>query len=91
MNLSITENDLRPIVAAVVAETLRTIRDNATTLDGQRLAYSEAEAATALGCRPHVLRDARLRGEIISTKVGGRISYEAAELLNYLARNRTTR
>ncbi len=88
MNLSLDPADLRPLVAAVVAETLQAIRENAATLDGARLAYSEPEAAAAMGCKPHVLRDARLRGEIISTKVGGRIGYESSELRAYLARNR---
>jgi hypothetical protein len=88
VNLSLDATDLRPIVAAVVAETLQAIRENAAAIDGHRLAYSEAEAAAALGCRPHVLRDARLRGEFRATRVGGRIAYETAELHAYLARGR---
>ena len=91
MNLSLDASDLRPIVKAVVEETLATIRDNAAILDGERLAFSEAEAASALGVRPHVLRDCRLRGEIIATKVGGRLAYERAELLRYLASGRAAR
>lgn len=88
MNLSLDANDLRPIVVDVVRETLAAIRDSAAVLDGGRLAYTESEAAAALGCRPHVLRDARIRGEITPTKIGGRIGYERAELVAYLARNR---
>lgn len=90
MNLSLDQSELRPLVAAVVAEVLDAVNGANVTLGGDRLAYSEAESASLLGCRPHVLRDARLRGEIISTKVGGRISYETSELRRYLAANRNT-
>lgn len=89
MNLSLDQAELRPLVAAVVAEVLDAVNGANVTLGGDRLAYSEAEAAALLGCRPHVLRDARLRGEIISTKIGGRIGYEKTELEKYLVRNRT--
>lgn len=88
MNLTLDPSDLRPIVEAVVAQTLQAIRESADPIDGQRLAYSESEAAAVLGVRPHVLRDARLRGEITATKIGGRIGYEVGELRNYLTRNR---
>ena len=54
-----------------------------------RLAYLEHEAASLLGVQCHVLRDARLRGEIISTRIGGRIGYETSEIKAYLERNRS--
>lgn len=88
MNLNLDSADLKPLVAAVVAEVLDAVRSTDATLGGERLAYTESEAAALLGCRPHVLRDARLRREIISTKIGGRIGYEKRELESYLARNR---
>ena len=88
MNLSLDPADLRPLVAAVVAETLAALDNAAKQSTGTRLAYSEAEAAALLGVGRHVLRDARLRGEITATKVGGRLAYEAVELAAYLARNR---
>jgi hypothetical protein len=88
VNLSLDNADLRPLVAAVVAEVLDAVNGAKVTLGGDRLAYSEAEAAALLGCRPHVLRDARLRGEITSTKIGGRIGYEKSELVDYIARMR---
>ncbi len=88
MNLNLDNADLKPLVAAVVAEVLESVRSTEATFGGARLAYSEAEAAALLGCRPHVLRDARLRREIVSTKIGGRIGYEKSELEKYLARNR---
>ena len=77
--------DIRPIVEAVVAEVLA----QAGPLRAERLAYTEPEAAGLLGIRSHQLRDARLRGEITATKVGGRIGYEKSELLAYLARQRS--
>ena len=80
--------DLRPIIEAVVAETLTALRADEAVLPPGRLAYLEPEAAAILGIRAHQLRDARRRGEIVATKVGGRIAYERAELLNYLRRGR---
>ena len=73
-NEPLTTDLLKRVVADAIAE--------ATTLN--RLAYSEPEAASLLGCRPHVLRDARLRGEIRSTKVGKRIGYTRQQLDAYL-------
>ena len=87
MNLSLTESDLRPIVQAVVAEVLANV-GAADTAFGHRLAYREPEAASLLGVKAHVLRDARLRGEITATKCGGRLAYEVSELRAYLTRNR---
>jgi hypothetical protein len=88
VKISLDPADLRPIVAAVVAETLAAVRGSDSALEGGRLAFTESEAAAALGCRAHVLRDARLRGEIVATRIGGRIGYERGELMAYLARNR---
>jgi hypothetical protein len=72
-------------VAEVLAAT-----QSPDAITGNRLAYPEPEAAGLLGVKAHVLRDARLRGEIIATKVGGRICYETTELRRYLAANRIT-
>lgn len=86
MTITLSADELRPLVRAIVAETLAAAAGVAS--DAGRLAFMEAEAAAAIGVRPHVLRDARLRGEIVATKIGGRIGYERAELIGYLARNR---
>lgn len=82
MQLSLDPADLKPIVEAVLAEVLA----KAAPLQSERLAYLEPEAAALLGLRAHQLRDARLRGEITATKVGGRLGYSREELLAYLAR-----
>ena len=61
-----------------------------TRVDGQidKIAFTEPEAAAILSLRPHVLRDARLRGEISGSRVGKRILYERTELLRFLHQQR---
>lgn len=75
---------LRPLIAEVVRAVLAEVALPATTRDQKRLAWSEKEAADLLGVARHVLRDARLRDEIRSTKVGGRIHYTREHLDEYL-------
>ena len=50
-----------------------------------RIGYTEPEAATLVGVRPHVLRDCRLRGEISARRVGRRLIYSRDELERFLA------
>jgi hypothetical protein len=88
MNLVFDADSLRELVRPIVEEVAAAI--GSRTGDEDRLAYLEADAAKLLGIASHQLRDARLRGEITSTRVGGRIGYERTELLAYLARNRRT-
>ncbi|MEQ8849250.1 helix-turn-helix domain-containing protein [Botrimarina sp.] len=86
MQVTFDKDDLRDLVREILAEA------TAAEIDLQksdRLAYLEPEAAALLGLQPHQLRDARLRGEIVGTRAGGRIAYEKSELLAYLARNRS--
>lgn len=87
MQLTFDPTTLRELVRPIAEEVLTAI----TRLDqgdADRLAYPEPEAAQLLGISSSQLRDARLRGEIVGTRVGGRNGYERAELLAYLARNR---
>ncbi len=80
--------ELAPIIAATVAETMARIRADEAEL-GERLAFSEQEAARLLDIEPHVLRDARLRGCISASRITGRrIRYARTDLLEYLQRNR---
>lgn len=88
MNLQIPPEVLRPLVREIVSEALTQFQADGQLASNGRLAYLEPEAAALLGVRGCVLRDARLRGEITATKVGGRIAYEVVELQNYLKRNR---
>jgi hypothetical protein len=87
MNLVWTDDELRRFIRPVVEEVAAVVASR--TGGDDRLAYPEKEAARLLGLASHQLRDARLRGEVVATRAGGRISYEKSELLAYLARNRS--
>jgi len=87
MKILLDADDLRPIVAQVVAETVARVDADREHLDG-KLAYPEAEAASLLGVARHVLRDARLRGEIVASRIGKRVLYSREELLKLLDRKR---
>ena len=52
----------------------------------ERLAYTEQEAAQQMGIAQHVLRDARLRGEIVARKLGKRWLYSREVLIDFLRR-----
>lgn len=81
--------ELAPIIAATVAETMARIRADEAEL-GERLAFSEQEAARLLSMESHQLRDERLRGRIAASQiVGRRIRYRREDLIAYLARNHT--
>lgn len=86
MQLTLDAEELKPLVAAVAAELLESI-----PLDDRRDAYSEAEAAARLGVKPHVLRVARLRGEVSASQVGGSFRYTRSQLLTYLAQTESTK
>ena len=79
---------LRPLVAAVVRETIEQLETERAPL-GQRVAFSETEAAELLGLEPHVLRDERRRGRIGASQVAGRrVRYTRQDLLDYLCDRR---
>lgn len=87
--LTLSPDELRPIISAAVAETLAQLRGDDERLS-DRLAFSEDEAARLIGVESHVLRDSRLRGEIAASRIAGRrIRYSRADLLAYLSANRT--
>jgi hypothetical protein len=88
VRIEVSTAEFRPIVELVVAETLGRLP---AAKEGPRLAYNESEAARLLGVRRHVLRDARLRGEVRATRVGKRVAYERGELVAYLARGRMSK
>jgi hypothetical protein len=86
--LSLDAELLRPLIAEVVAQTLAALDADRAKL-GDRLAYSEAEAARLLGLAQHQLRDERLRGRIAASKiVGGRVAYQREDLQRYLLERR---
>jgi hypothetical protein len=83
------QGDLAPLIESVVAATLDRLEAERGKASS-KLAYTEPEAAALLSIRPHVLRDARLRGEIRGARVGKRILYERDELLAFLRRRGTS-
>lgn len=91
MNLRIDPDELRPLVQAVVEEVLASIGTDEARLPSGRLGYPEAEAAALLGLKPHVLRDARLRGEITGSLLGKRYVYSRDDLLAWMRRQRVER
>ena len=89
MQVTFAEDDLRPLVEAVVTECLARLADDEARI-GDKLAFSEDEAARLIGIESHVLRDARLRGNISASRIAGRrIRYQRQDILSYLNRNRT--
>ncbi len=84
MKLELSADDLRPVIEAAVAETIKQLRADEATLGG-KLAYTEPEAAELLSMQAWQLRDER-RDLRISASVGrgGRILYSRDDLLTYL-------
>ena len=87
LKIEFDREELRPLVHLAVAETLDRMEEERAKLNG-RLAFTEPEAAVLLGVRPHVLRDCRRRGELQGAKVGSRIVYTRADLLEFLERQK---
>ena len=77
MELRFDSDDLKPIVRSVVAEL-------ADRFDDGRIAYTEVEAAELVGVARHVLREARLRGEVQHGRIGAKIVYTKRQLLAFL-------
>ena len=82
--LQIDEESLRPLVQQIVSATVVQLED-ARAKVGDRLAYSEAEAAALLSLHPHQLRDERYRRRIkASVGPGRKILYSRDNLVSYL-------
>jgi hypothetical protein len=91
MKIEFSAADLRPIADVAVEAALDRIRAEDRDLDAGRIAFVEAEAAQSMGLPPHILRDARLRGEITGSRIGKRICYTRTDLLEFLRRTREKR
>lgn len=87
MKVQFDQEDLRPLVRMVVAEALDRMEEERAKLIG-RLAFTEPDAAVLLGVKPHVLRDCRRRGELQGARVGSKIVYTRADLLDFLERQK---
>lgn len=75
--------DLKPLLDAVARSTVETMRENESKL-GDRIGFSEQEAAEKLGIERHRLRDARQRGEISARRVGRGFVYSRQALVDFL-------
>lgn len=87
MEIRLDHSDLRPLVEQVVAEAVLQLQE-VDARAGDRIAYTEADAAAMLSVGRHVLRDARLRGEVECSRVGNRIVYTREQLLQFLFQQR---
>lgn len=87
MKLEIDDSTLESLIERVVVTALARVEADQAKVDG-RLAFTESEAAAVIGVRPHVLRDARRRGELQGVRVGKRILIEREELNRFLVRQR---
>ena len=87
MNISLDAADLQPVIEATIEKVLDRFEEDRAKLNG-RIGFTEPEAAALLGIRPHVLADARRRGEIRATLIGKRFIYSRDTLLAFLADDR---
>ena len=87
VRIQFDREDLRPLVQLAVAEAMDRMEQERAKFNG-RLAFTEPEAAALLGVKPHVLRDCRRRGELQGSRVGSRILYTRADLLDFLERQK---
>jgi excisionase family DNA binding protein len=88
LNLTIDHEALVPLIRIVISEALAELEADRAKV-GDRLCYSEQEAAQLLGVKENVLRDERRRGKIEASQiVGRRIRYTREDLLRYLASRR---
>ena len=76
-------SELRPVLTEVVQQVLREVQAEQQKY-GDQIAFSEAKAAAMIEVKPHVLRDARRRGEIEGVRVGKSIRYTREALDAYL-------
>ena len=83
-----TESELQSLLDRAVALGIERYEETQAKL-GDRLAFSEAEAAALLGVERHVLRDLRLRGEVAATRINRRVFYQRKSLIHLLDKYET--
>jgi hypothetical protein len=88
VKIDFDDDDLTPLIERVVTRVLDEREADEGKL-GNRLAFSEPEAAALLGMKPYVLRDARLRGEVVGSRIGKRVFCSRDALFKLLAKNET--
>jgi hypothetical protein len=77
---------LRPLIQQIVQEVMQAGATQPSALPSDRLAFPEREAARMLGVERHVLRDARLRGELTGRLCGKKILYSRDALLQFIGK-----
>ncbi|TXT21172.1 MAG: hypothetical protein FD138_4090 [Planctomycetota bacterium] len=91
MKIELNGDDLKPLIQAVANEVVATMQADAERI-GEKLAYTEQEAARLLSMQSYQLRDERRDGRIqASVGRGGRILYSKGDLLAYLRTRRWSR
>ena len=83
MKFEIDPAELRPLIEAIVDETLAKIQGGNPTNGNHRVAYTERDAAARLGLPQHSLRAARVRGKVTANKIGSRWIYTADEIQRF--------
>ena len=78
MKIEFSTDDLEPVIERCVARLVDRFAND------DRLLYDEPEAARLCSVPRHVLRDERLRGKVRGVKVGKKIRYSRAALLEFI-------
>lgn len=85
MTLTFDDDTLRALVKPIVEEVAQALAQREAD---PTITLSEAQAAKRLGMNSTQLRDRRLNGEIVGTRLGNRWFYQLSELHDYARRNR---
>ena len=80
--MSLSETDFDALRTIVIDTMMAVMREDAKV--NAKLAHCEKEAAAMLGIPKHVLRDCRLRGEIVGFRTGRKVCYAREALLKFI-------
>ncbi len=88
MRIDFEHSDLQPLIERIAGEVISQLKRDEVSL-GDRLTFTEAEAAVLLSMEQYQLRDERRDMRINASVVrGGKIVYTREDLLDYLRRRR---
>jgi urease gamma subunit len=88
MRIDFEQSDLQPLIERITVEVIAQLKRDEAAL-GDRLTFTEAEAAALLSMEQYQLRDERRDKRITASVVrGGKIVYTRDDLLEYLKRRR---
>jgi hypothetical protein len=89
VQLNLNADDLEPLIERVFERVIARLETEREAL-GDRIAFSEAEAAALLGLEAHQLRDERRRGRIKASRIVNRaIRYLRSDIMDYLHQHRS--